>query len=69
MLAPLLAQCLTRGLAPLPGRALPTGGPAWPGLDPWPGETEDGAVAWMVSMCKTNSDEDDVHAIQSLALI
>merc|ERR1711974_330639 len=27
----------TSVLAPLPGRAPPTGGPAWPGLDPWPG--------------------------------
>ena len=40
MLAPLLAQCPTPGLAPLPGRARPTGGPAWPGLDRWPGDTE-----------------------------
>ena len=42
MLAPLLAQCPTPGLAPLPGRARPTGGPAWPGLDQWPGDKEDG---------------------------
>ena len=42
VLAPLLAQCLTPGLAPLPGLAPPTGGPAWPGPDQWPGDKEDG---------------------------
>merc|ERR1712130_538274 len=37
VLARLLAQSLTQGLAPLPERDPPTGGPAWPGPDPWPG--------------------------------